>query len=575
MTDLERPRGAWPSTRGPRRGSGGHRTVVSRLANWGIAALGESWLDGVLLLSLGLLAVALRLPEYQHVPAFTDERNDTLLALHIVRGEVLPLTNDPSYIGAFWNYVLAASFWVGGESLLVPRTVVLVLGVVGVLAAYPLGYAWGGRSAALLTALLVATSAGHIAFTSRVAWSHSTTPLFATIGSWALVGMIGRDGRVSPGRAILAGLAWGLAFQSHPTVLALLPGAALYVILCRRRLLTSRWLYVAGLVYLLVNLNLLVYNVRSGFDSIDQGIDQSGEYAEGEPLSGRLYMQRAGLLLLGLFQSLGGAVDLDASPAELLLDPGLWPIALLAAAGVVWQWRRGNPLPGLLVVSALVILPLINGKYNLVPNGRYLAPLLPLLYGAVAALLVDAFQLVPRVMADSARSLRITSAIVRGSLPVVAAYAIVHPLLYLRAYHAEVPVVGWTNEPVFATLAVIEAHPDPDVPVILDRALNVHIAGWGNGTPRDAFELGLTVSRTRYRVADVRDDDNTSKLLAGSSRCRDQLVVLAQRDAAQNGEVVSRLGLQPAWWSYPWSNRWEAVYPVYLLPRAPEAPSAC
>jgi hypothetical protein len=133
LTDLERPRGAWPSRRGPRRGSGGHRTVISRLANGGIAALGERWLDGVLLLSLGLLAVALRLPEYQHVPAFTDERNDILFALHIVRGEVLPLTNDPSYIGAFWNYVLAASFWVGGESLLVPRTVVLVLGVVGVL----------------------------------------------------------------------------------------------------------------------------------------------------------------------------------------------------------------------------------------------------------------------------------------------------------------------------------------------------------------------------------------------------------------------------------------------------------
>src|SRR5687768_13990394 len=96
-------------------------------------------LDSVLLLGLGLLALALRLPQYQHIPAFTDERNDIIVALRIARGEVLPLTNDPAYIGSFWNYVLAAAFWIGGESLLVPRTVVLVVGVLGVLAAYPLG----------------------------------------------------------------------------------------------------------------------------------------------------------------------------------------------------------------------------------------------------------------------------------------------------------------------------------------------------------------------------------------------------------------------------------------------------
>ena len=219
-------------------------------------------LDSVLLLGLGLLALALRLPEYQHIPAFTDERNDIMVALRIARGEGLPLTNDPAYIGSLWNYVLAAAFWIVGESLLVPRTVVLVVGVLGVLAAYPLGRRWGGRWGGALTALLVATSAGHIAFTSRVAWSHSTTPLFVTIGTWALVSAAGRRGRVSAGRLVLAGLAWGLAFQTHPTVLALLPGLAIFVVLRRRPLLASRWLYVAALLFVFVNLNLLIYNLR-------------------------------------------------------------------------------------------------------------------------------------------------------------------------------------------------------------------------------------------------------------------------------------------------------------------------
>ena len=525
------------------------------------------WLDGVLLLGLGMLALALRLPEYQHIPAFTDERNDIIRALQIARGEQLPLTNDPEYIGSLWNYVLAAGFWIGGESLLVPRTVVLVVGVLGVLAAYPLGCRWGGRSVGALTALFVATSAGHIAFTSRVAWSHSTTPLFVTIGTWALVSAVGRRGRVLAGYVVLAGLAWGLAFQTHPTVLALLPGLALFVVMRRKPLLANRWLYIAGLLFVLVNLNLLIYNLRTGFDSIEEGIEQSGEYAEGAPLTGRLYLERAALLLLGLFQSLGGAVDLEAGPAELLLDPGLWPVALLAAAGVAWQWRRGNPLPALLVASVLVILPLVNGKYNLVPNGRYLAPLLPVLFASMAALLVDAIRMAPHATTALRRWARVPPVPVRAGLALTIAFVVVHPLLYLHEYHAEVPAVGWTNEPVFAALAVIEAHPDPNVGVILDRALNVHYAGWGNGTPRDAFELGLTVSRTQYRVADVRDDDNTRKLLDRSGRCRDQVVVLAQREARQNDEVVSRLGLQPPWWSSVGTSGWAGSYPVYLLPR--------
>lgn len=529
------------------------------------------WLDGVLLLVLGLVALLLRLPGYQHIPAFTDERNDILQALRIARGEALPLTNDPSYIGSFWNYVLAAGFWIGGESLLVPRTVVLAIGVLGVLAAYPLGRRWGGRPAGVLAALFVATSAGHIAFTSRVAWSHSTTPLFVTVGCWALVRACGRRGRVRAGHVLLAGLAWGLAFQTHPTVLALLPGLALFVVMRRKPLLGSRWLAVAALLFVGVNLNLLVYNLRTGFDSIEEGIEQSGQYAEGAPLTRTLYLERMGLLLLGLFQSLGGAVDLDADPAELLLDPGLWPIALLAAAGVAWQWRRGNPLPGLLVASVLLILPLVNGKYNLVPNGRYLAPLLPILFASAAVLLVDGVRAAPRLVAALARWASVRPVALRGGLAAVTAFAVVHPLLYLQAYHAAVPAVGWTNEPVFATLALIEAHPDPNVTVILDRALNVHYTGWGNGTPRDAFELGLTVSRTPYRVADLRDDDNTAKLLDRAGRCREQVVVLAPRDPWQNDEVVHRLGLQPVWWNAAGSASHVAAYPSYLLPRAPGA----
>lgn len=538
-------------------------------------------LHGLLLLALGLLALVLRIPNHQIVPAFTDERNDIAQALRIVRGEGLPLTNDPSYIGALWNYLLAGAFWVGGESLLVPRTVVLLLGVLGVLAAYPLGRAWGGRAGGVLATVLLATSAGHIAFTSRIAWSHSLTPLFVTLGVWALVGAVRRSETVSVSvsvsatRLVLAGVCWGLAFQTHPTVLALVPGALAYVVMRRRSLLTSRWFYVAALAFVLVNLNLLVYNATTGFESVSRGVEQAGEYAESEPLTARLYLERLGLLLLGLFQSLGGAVDLETGPAELLLDPALWPIAAVAVAGVIWQWRRDNPLPALLLLSTVAILPLVNGKFNLVPNGRYLAPLLPVLFATVGALLADSLTSVSRARFRWARQPGLARTGAVGGIAVLTAFLALHPLVYLSEYYADVPAVGWTNAPVFAALEEVDEYPAPDTPVILDRSLNVHHSGWGNGTPRDAFELGLTISRTPYRVADVRNEDNTSRLLAPAGRCRDQLVILAPRDGNDNVEVVDRLGLLPLPGVSLGGYGREPAFPVYVLPRAPAAPRTC
>jgi hypothetical protein len=51
--------------------------------------------------------------------------------------------------------------------------------------------------------------------------------------------------------------------------------------------------------------------------------------------------------------------------------------------------------------------------------------------------------------------------------------------------------------------------------------------------------------------------------------------VLAPRDAALNGEIVSRLGLQPVPGSSVPTADWGATFPVYLLARVPGAPAAC
>src|SRR5439155_9592462 len=134
----------------------------------------------------------------------------------------------------------------------------------------------------------------------------------------------------------------------------------------RRPLLRTRWAALAAGLALLVNLNLLVYNLATGFDSFVYGWTVADDYAQGQPLTATVYLVRMGMLMVGLARFLGGVVTPQQSGSEwlILLDPGLWPITLLATAGLVWQWRRGNTLPGLLLISLALLFPLVNFDFR-------------------------------------------------------------------------------------------------------------------------------------------------------------------------------------------------------------------
>src|SRR5438067_3164522 len=143
------------------------------------------WLvDGGLLLGLVLLALALRLPNHQLIPAFTDEIDDISRGLRAARGEFFPLTDSSTYIGSLWDWLMAAAFRLSDFSLYAPRALILAIGVLTVVGVYPLGRAWGGRAGGLLTAALLTTAAEHIVINSHVAWSNCVTPLFTSLAVW-------------------------------------------------------------------------------------------------------------------------------------------------------------------------------------------------------------------------------------------------------------------------------------------------------------------------------------------------------------------------------------------------------
>ena len=94
--------------------------------------------------ALVLLAAWIRWPYLWDIPRFTDETAEAAIGLRIARGEAFPLTNRDPYIGALWNYLLAAAFAISGPSLYTPRLLIAVLGTLTVIPAYLLGKSLAG-----------------------------------------------------------------------------------------------------------------------------------------------------------------------------------------------------------------------------------------------------------------------------------------------------------------------------------------------------------------------------------------------------------------------------------------------
>ena len=523
------------------------------------------------MLGLGLLALGLRLPHYQFIPAFTDEIKDFYHSLLIAHGQERPLVYEASpYIGSFWDWLLAIALRVSGDSLYAPRTLILAVGVLTVLATYLLGRAWGGRTAGLLGAGLLATAAGHIALNSHVAWSNCVTPLFTTLGAWML-SLALRGSSSMPRTALpLAGLFWGLGLQTHPSVLALLPGAATFLLWRGRPLLRTPWPYLGAGLFVLVNLNILIYNLMTDVGSLAAGSSKIGHFSSREELSPQTYTARVSRLGVGLVQLLGGAVDQENNEARFLLDPGPWPIGLLAIGGLVWQWRRGNALPGLLLLATALLQPLFNGNYKLMFDGRYISPLLPVLFACIGPLLAEGLAWLRRGEPNQ-RSWAAPIWLARAGLAALVAFILLHPLLYLRSYYDQEAGLGRTNARFFQMIELLKRSRRAEDDIVVDRLLQGMMFGSGDGRVTDAVRVAMMANDLPYRF----DNVSFSDLLDPNNRCRTQFIIMPIRRLVANRDIVAQLNLRaveerPA--KLPPDTN---TYGAYRLDRLPDAPPTC
>jgi Dolichyl-phosphate-mannose-protein mannosyltransferase len=449
------------------------------------------------------VAVGLRVGFIDRIPRLTDETDSVVRSLDILRSGSRPLTDTDAYIGAVFNYILATTFAVFGIGPVVPRYLVAAAGVLTVVATFCLAgeisalvrrshhrRAWGRTDAVvgLIAAAMLAVSPVHILVNSRIAWAHSTTPLFTTLALAILVRAVRREQQ-----ALLppAGLLAGIALQTHPSVIALLPGTVAWLVWSgKQALLSRRWVLLAVLLGGVGCANLLVYNLVTGFDSVHAALDTANAYDAQEGghtgYAGALWLEGLGLarLLAGTIGTRRG--DEPPMSFEILA----WAALLLVL--VAYAARRGATIVPLVIVPFLLLLPLLNTKYEPLFNGRYLMPIVPLV-AASWALAVTAAHGRLQAAQPVAGLLAIIAVIVTLTLPVR------HFVAYQR-----VALATGSNE-AYASLAqrIREAH-DPDESVLVDEALGgERIASGRRGVSVVEYFLLLSPNPPNVRVGDA------------------------------------------------------------------------
>ncbi|MFN8522167.1 MAG: ScyD/ScyE family protein [Chloroflexota bacterium] len=441
-------------------------------------------------LAIVLSALAMRIPYLWSIPTFTDESREVLLAIQVMRGEDLGLVNVDAYIGGFWNWLLAACFWLFGLSPYTPRLVTAVAASLTVGATILLARETSSRIGATIAATLLTVSSSQILSNAHLAWSHCLTPLFTTLGAFALTRSVRRD---SQHWLLAAGALFGLAFQTHPATLLLLPGAAIYVVLKQPAWLRSRCPYLAMLLFLAVNLNTITHNVRTGGDSLWDALVVEERYNRDRLPYWRNLLSQA----LMIFRYLGGAVE--QRQVSYLLDPVLWLYAAAAVTGLAVLARRGFALPALLCASSVLIMPYFNErKYVPVSDGRYLMPLLPLAFVGIGSL---------------ADTIRMRGQAIVG--PVLLTVALTWPLWSFQAYVGQEQAAGRTNAPLISTLDAVSAARSADEPVLLDSDLR-DVKYEGGGTAFRSLRYLLSASGIADRSAD-NVADTAHKLPAGTT----------------------------------------------------------
>src|SRR5205085_5320504 len=143
---------------------------------------------------------------------------------------------------------------------------------------------------------------------------------------------------------------------------------------------------LAACLFLIAYSNMIGYNLTSDFHSIKTAKSRDAGYGDYRAHDLSTYLVSQGHILLTLLRLPPGAVDERPEAAAYLGDALILLYDGFVVAGLVLLARAGNALLALVIVSSVLVLPMFGAHHDVLPRqGRYLAPLLPLMFCALAS----------------------------------------------------------------------------------------------------------------------------------------------------------------------------------------------
>jgi hypothetical protein len=273
-------------------------------------------------------------------------------------------------------------------------------------------------------------------------------------------------------------------------------------------LLRARWALFGVLAFAIAIGNLLVFNLQTGGGTLTGGqavlADYTGQDEGGVEVG--TYAENLTRLTLATAWVLSGAVEKRRFVGETFAHPLLIVYLSLAVGSVVWAASRRQWLPLLVAAPYLLALPLLQGKYEPILNGRYVMPILPLVFASIGLVVADALARVNRTWPTYAPA-------IGGALVGLAALTALYPLAPLAVYQRTVR----TNHAILAGYEAVLAGREGDEIVLVDYGLD-GVFFMAAGSAFKSTELLLGGSGVPYTVIDARQASVEDALSGHQSR---------------------------------------------------------
>ena len=347
--------------------------------------------DSLLLLFVTLLALMIRLPHWQTIPAAGDETGQAIVALRIAQGHEFPLIGNDAYAGPFFFYLLAFLFRLGVADPMVGRAVVLIAGTLTATITYVWVHRLGkNRTASFVAAVLVAINPHLVLLNSHLGGTTYLMPFFTSLFLWLLTIAVDLDHR---GWLIGSAIVAGLAIQTNPLA-ALLVASGLVWAAFRVRDFPQLgrywplWLVIGGFCIALVYSPVIVYNVTTRLNTLD--VLQERSYLWEDNPTVYTFLNNVHRLAFQLVRQVSGVLMGD----ETFQSLSVLSLSFLAwvLAGLAFTARRVSLLPTMLVVPFFLTLPYFSSHYGMLSPVRFTTLLTPVFAAGMGLLLAASLE---------------------------------------------------------------------------------------------------------------------------------------------------------------------------------------